>query len=215
MGVRLQVLPNKERGALRAAFYWGPQCCCVSSNGRGRTGRTLSSPGENCFIFPRAWTQGNKTIPGLFHGVVGAYPRAAPEQSVRCAFCPALGSPAGASSVGEGMFTGLMIEAWRQAAVPESWHSLFPPVQVFAQLCLAVAWGVSTAGQVSSHGSGAGRSPSCSPVGETEKKNQRKVVVAARSLWLPCFPASYIAVLCSLSLRGIWSWRAVAELGTF
>lgn len=34
------------------------------------------------------------------------------------------------------MFTGLMMEPWRQAAVPESWHSLFSPVQV-----LDVAWG--------------------------------------------------------------------------
>lgn len=32
------------------------------------------------------------------------------------------------------MFTGLMMEPWRQAALPESWHSLCPPVQVFAQL---------------------------------------------------------------------------------
>lgn len=39
------------------------------------------------------------------------------------------------------MFTGLMMEPWRQAAMPESWHSLFPPVQVSAQLCLAVVWG--------------------------------------------------------------------------
>lgn len=52
------------------------------------------------------------------------------------------------------------------------------------------------------------------PLGETENKTQRKVVVAARSLWLPCFPASYTAVLCSLSPGVTWSWRATAELAT-
>lgn len=68
--------------------------------------------------------------------------------------------------------------------------------------------------QVSSHGSVARRSPSCSQWEETENKNQRKVVVAARSWWLSCFPASYTAVLRSLSSEGTSSSKAVTELTT-
>lgn len=37
---------------------------------------------------------------------------------------------------------------------------------------------------------------------DRKQKKQRKVVVAARSLWLPCVPASYTAVLCSCSPGG-------------
>lgn len=92
------------------------------------------------------------------------------------------------------MFTGLMMEARCCAQV------LAFPFSSCPGLCsalLSCGLGVSDAGQVSSHSSGAGRSPSRSQW-ERQNKNQRKVVVAARSLWLPCFPASYIAVTLTL-----------------
>lgn len=100
------------------------------------------------------------------------------------------------------MFRGLMVEPWRQAAVPESWCSLFPPVKVFSQLCLAVAWEFLLLPRSLPTAVVQGGAPLAAS-GWRQNKNQRKVVVAARSLWLPCFPASYIAVLCSLSLRGL------------
>lgn len=59
-----------------------------------------------------------------------------------------------------------------------------------------------------------GGAPPLQPVGETENKKQRKIVMAASSWWLPCFPASYTAVLCSLSPGGTSSWKAIAELAT-
>lgn len=81
--------------------------------------------------------------------------------------------------------------------MPKSWHSLFPPVQVFAQLCLAVAWGFLMLARCLPTAVVQGGAPLAAS-GRDRTKTRGKSSVAARSLWLPCFPASYIAVTLTL-----------------